>query len=124
MMSTRKTAVLALTLATGPLMIANTAPSCGTPAVEAVYTTVHHDAENVVVGQQKVIDQPAQPAVPAVYATESYVITPAVPAVPAVTDTETQWTVGNSTGPDGDGWTPTGEVKEHAAVTQTQYQWE
>jgi hypothetical protein len=127
MMSTRKSAVLALTLATGPLLIANTAqaaPSCGTPAVDAVYTTVHHDAEDVVVGQEKVIDVPAQPAVPAVWATESYVVTPAVPAVPEVTAQETQWTVGNSTGPDGDGWTPTGETKVHDAVTQTTYQWE
>ncbi|KRE54636.1 hypothetical protein [Phycicoccus sp. Soil748] len=127
MMSTRKSAVLALTLATGPLLIASTAhaaPSCGTPAVEAVYTTVHHDAESVVTGQHKVVDQPAQPAVPAVWATESYVITPAVPAVPAVTAQETQWTVGNSTGPDGDGWATTGQTKDHAAVTQTRYQWE
>ena len=127
MMSTRKSAVLALTLAAGPLLIANTAqaaPSCGTPAVDAVYTTVHHDAEDVVVGQQKVVDVPAQPAVPAVWATESYVITPAVPAVPEVTAQETKWTVGNSTGPDGDGWAPTGETKVHDAVTQTTYQWE
>jgi len=127
MMSTRKTAVLALTLATGPLLIANTAhaaPSCGTPAVAAVYTTVHHDAVTTVVGQQKIVDQPAQPAVPAVWATESYVITPAVPAVPEVTTTETKWTVGNSTGPEGDGWSPTGETRTHDAVTQTQYQWE
>ena len=127
MLSTRKSAVLALTLATGPLLIANTAqaaPSCGTPAVDAVYTTVHHAAEDVVVGQKKVVDVPAQPAVPAVWATESYVITPAVPAVPEVTAQETEWTVGNSTGPDGDGWAPTGETKVHDAVTQTTYQWE
>ncbi|MGO4342100.1 hypothetical protein [Pedococcus sp. 2YAF34] len=127
MMSTRKSVVLALTLATGPLLIASTAhaaPSCGTPAVEAVFTTVHHDPESVVTGQHKVVDQPAQAAVPAVWTTESYVVTPAVPAVPEQTAQETKWTVGNSTGPDGDGWATTGRTRDHAAVTQTQYQWE
>jgi hypothetical protein len=47
MMSSRAQAVLALTLATGPLLIASTAHAatpCGQPAQAAVHQSVHHDA--------------------------------------------------------------------------------
>src|SRR6476619_6907247 len=126
MMSTRAHAVLALTLATGPLLIATTAhaaSTCGEPGQPAVSETVHHDAQNVVVGQQKIVDAPAQPAVPAVFGTESYEVTPAVPAVPEVTSTESEWTRSNSTGPDGEAWALTGQRRDHDAVTQVQSEW-
>lgn len=126
MMSTRAHAVLALTLATGPLLIATTAhaaSTCGEPGQAAVSETVHHDAQNVVVGQQKVVDVPAQPAVPAVFGTQSYEVTPAVPAVPEVTSTESGWTLSNTTGPDGAAWALTGQKRDHDAVTQVQSDW-
>jgi hypothetical protein len=127
MMSTRSQAVLALTLAAGPLLIANTAhaasATCGQPAKAAVYETVHHDAEDVVVGQLKVVDEPAHPAVPAVFTKESYVVTPAVEAVPEVTSTESEWTLSNTAGPAGEGWALTGQTKSHDAVTQVRTQW-
>lgn len=126
MMSTRSQAVLALTLATGPLLIASTAhaaATCGEPAKAAVYETVHHDAQDVVTGELKVVDAPGQPAVPAVFAKEAYEVTPAVEAVPEVTSTVSEWTLSNTTGPDGEGWALTGGTKTHGAVTHVQSEW-
>jgi hypothetical protein len=127
MITKRTHAVLALTLATGPLLIASTAhaaTTCGQPGEEAVYTTVHHDARDVVVGQQKVVDAPARPAVPATFVKEAYEVQPAVEAAPEVTSTELDWTPSETESPEGAGWSLTGNQLDHAAQTHERYTWE
>ena len=88
-MNTKRAGTLfALTLTAGTLGVAAPAfaVECGTPAVEAVYTTVNHPAVSHVESRwtRTVIDTPAQPAwdeppvvVPPSFREETVVVTPA-----------------------------------------------